>query len=602
MIPLCKKHKTELLYYCETCKELVCVYCCKEDAHAAHAHKTAKIAAVQHRDKLKKRVTDSLEDINKGLCTMHDDINNKLQKIKEQSDEVDREIDQIYDNIIQVVMEQKAEVKQQAQNIVSQKEETAAVQLEEVEDVQAQVSKIMEFGNVVEASSDQEILTAEKQVENHIQVLTEKYEDLTAQSTQSTMIGILEFVPTEDYTVLNLPQFGQLFTCIDPTASTVTNLPSYAPVFTTVEFSIISKYHTGHHCHIGGSKVSVVLKSYSTQIELKADITIRDRKDGSYLVSFAAKEVGKIKIFMSVNEQEIRESPRTILIHKSYSAINLPSNIINGGESAPWGIAFSTIGIWAFADWSNNRVCICNEQNQLIKAFGRRGSREGEMYRPEGLAFDSTNNLYVVDHNNHRVQKFDIHGNYLLQFGEWGCDEGKLRYPRGITTHEYKIYVVDRENHRISVFQNDGQFDHTIGESQLSDPHDVAINPQFNRLYVADYVDHCIHIITLDGNYIKKVTNKGTFGGQLYQPYSLACDMNGYVLVGEAGNHCVTIYDKDGIFMHYFGSSGSDNGQFGCPRGIALNANGTIFVCDSTSGGYGMQNNRIQIFSLHVLT
>ena len=81
----------------------------------------------------------------------------------------------------------------------------------------------------------------------------------------------------------------------------------------------------------------------------------------------------------------------------------------------------------------------------------------------------------------------------VVQFGNYGSNNGQLNYPVGITIHNNRVYVADQCNERISVFQCDGNFIHTIGQSdQLNHPLDVAVS----------YGDHCISIFTLDGNYV----------------------------------------------------------------------------------------------------
>ena len=100
---------------------------------------------------------------------------------------------------------------------------------------------------------------------------------------------------------------------------------------------------------------------------------------------------------------------------------------------------------------------------------------------------------------------------------------------------------------------------------------------------------HCIVTFTLDGHYVGKFGTQGFNRGQLYGPYSLATDENGFILVGD-GNHRVSVFDHVGNFIHCFGSKGSASGQFSCPYGIALSPNGSIYVNDH-------HNKRIQIFT-----
>jgi len=103
---------------------------------------------------------------------------------------------------------------------------------------------------------------------------------------------------------------------------------------------------------------------------------------------------------------------------------------------------------------------------------------------------------------------------------------------------------------------------------------------------------HCIVTFTLDGHYVGKFGTQGFNRGQLYGPYSLATDENGFILVGD-GNHRVSVFDHVGNFIHCFGSKGSARDQFSYPYGIALSLNGSVYVSD-------YYNKRIQAFK-HLL-
>ena len=76
----------------------------------------------------------------------------------------------------------------------------------------------------------------------------------------------------------------------------------------------------------------------------------------------------------------------------------------------------------------------------------------------------------------------------------------------------------------------------------------------------------------------------------LKDPWGLAMNNYGELLVVENGRHCVSIFSGIGEKKNSFGSRGSGPDQLNCPCGIALSATGNILVCDQF-------NHRIQIFS-----
>ena len=580
--PMCKEHDIELLFYCETCEQLVCMYCTVKE-HNGHNHDTVKKMATKHRNELKE-VTAPVDEMIRDLSEAHDNIDKMGKKIRRQGDEVDKKIDQHYDELVKKLMKQKEQLKQRAHDAVSQKEKALRVQLGEVEYAQAEVLSMKELKDAIEKSSDQEVLSAKKQVIDRMQQITDKFNKLNTDPVQS---GTMEFVPSKE----SFPQFGQLFTHIDPGACEVVNLPNHIPVGEELKFSIITKYRNGSRCSIGGSEVSVQLECNTGEVRSSR---VRDNNDGSYMASLVThdQQVGEMKISVSINGQQIKGSPYSLVVQCDYTTVGKPSKIVNndGNMGAPWGIAFGKNGMWAVADCSKHCVYIFDEQDQLIRKVGNHGSSNGQLNNPAGVTFDS-NYLYVADYSNNRVQVFDVNGNYHHQFGSSGSGNGELSGPVGITTHNDKVFVVEYSNGRISVFHTNGQFSHIIGKGQLGTPRDVTVNTN-NQLLVADSGHHCIYTFTLDGNYVSKFAIQGSAGGQLSKPSGLTTDLYGFILVAEYGNHRVSIFNKDGKFIHCFGSRGYDDGKFNCPRGIALSPNGNIHVTDR-------DNKRVQIFSTY---
>ena len=573
---VCSEHEYELKHYCESCDELVCLYCTMKK-HNGHNHDTVKNMAGKHRQELKK-VTAPVEEMIRGLSTTHDNIEKMGKKIKQQGDEVNKKIDQHYNTVIQKLIQQKEQLKQQVDDTVSQKVKAVTTQLGEVEYAQAEVLSMRELNDAVEKSSDQEVLSVKKQVIDRMQQITDKCRKVNLPPVQQ---ATMEFVPTKEI----LPRFGLLCSTATPDPHNCIAIPpKYSIKGNTVQFTIITKDNNRDRCSRGGSQVSVQWGGVSEPTQ------VRDVDDGSYMASFVPQQVGEVKLLVFVNGEQIKGSPYSVMV-RDYTSVDKPSKIVNndGKMGQLWGIAFGKNGIWAVADSTNHCVYIFDGEDQLVRKFGSCGSGNGQFNSPAGVAFDSDDHLYVIDLSNHRVQKFTTGGKYLFQFGSKGSDNGKLDHPRGLAVHDHKVYVTDCVNHRISVFQTDGKFHHTIGSGQLSYPYDVTVNGN-NQLLVADFFRHCIHTFTLDGNYMGKIGTCGTGRGELSSPNGVAVDLYGFILVADTFNNRVSIFNKYGNFINCFGSEGSAIGEFQYPYGIAVSANGNIYVSDH-------DNKRIQIFS-----
>ena len=566
------------LYLCKVCYEY---HKNKNSDHVGHTHDIVEKTASEHRNVLRKIITP-VDEMSKNQSKAEANIVSTQEKVKEQANKIDQEIDKCYYEQLQELNKHHKQLKKQLNDAVSKKEKALKEQLNDVTSLQDELKNVKELREGLERTPDHKIFSTKKQdVETRMQKVSEQYKSL---NTQPVEYDNFEFVPAKSYTFL----LGTLFTFANPQTSEIIDLPGIAYCRHRVEFKIIAKDSKGKNCTRGGSKVSVQSKSFTGDVIVGE---VWDNNDGSYMAFFVAEKVGEAKIIVSINGEQIKGSPYSIVVGRNYHAIDKPSKIVNndGSMGKPWGVAFGRKGLWAVADWSNHCVYIFDDKDQLVRKFGSNGSNNGQFNGPRGIAFDSHNHLYVVEYDNHRLQKFDTNGNYLLQFGSRGASDGQLYNPEGVTVHNDKVYIAEFGNKRISVFQTNGKFCISFGSDRLGISSDVTVSAN-NHLLVADLSNSCIYTYTLNGHYVKKFSTPGSGWGQLDRPYSLTTDLNGFIIVADTYNNRISIFDQDHNCIHCFGSNGSANGQFKHPYGIAVSPNGSIYVSD-------YDNKRIQIFS-----
>ena len=218
--------------------------------------------------------------------------------------------------------------------------------------------------------------------------VSEQYKNMNTELVEYNF----EFVPAKSYCFL----LDDLFTFANPHTSKVINLPGIEYCGHKVEFKITAKDSKGKNCTKGGSQVCVQLKSFT------GDVTageVKDSNDGSYMASFVAEQVGEAKLSVSINGEQIKGSPYSIVVQgRNYQAIDKPSKIVNnnGSMGRPWGVAFGRNGLWAVADYSNHCVYIFDDKDQLVRKFGSNGSNNGQFSDPRGVAFDSHNHQTMV--------------------------------------------------------------------------------------------------------------------------------------------------------------------------------------------------------------
>ena len=78
--PICKEHDIELLFYCETCEQLICMYCTVKE-HNGHNHDTVNNMATKHRNELKD-ATAPVDEMIRDLSEAHNNIDKMKKKIR----------------------------------------------------------------------------------------------------------------------------------------------------------------------------------------------------------------------------------------------------------------------------------------------------------------------------------------------------------------------------------------------------------------------------------------------------------------------------------------------------------------------------------------
>ena len=567
-----QEHDIELKFYCETCKELVCLYCTVKD-HSTHSHDAIKEVAGKHREKLKK-TTASLKYMIEKLSFLHGSISEAKKRMLEQHKCIDQEVDAYFDKMVQKmtdeVNKQRQELKQDLLNKVTSKVAVLTSQLDNVEEVQVNMNITDTLARELEESSSDEILSGEQQVLCRVSEMTDTFNKL---KTDPIEFHLPYFIPSCPDTLL---RFGGICD-VSPLQCEIMDFPIKVMQDCTVQFTVTAKDARGIN--------------FTAQLEYPRDgsnsVALKDNNNGSYTGSFMVKLVGHHQLSVNIKGRQIKGCPYSFFVSKNFSKLNYFSKSINskGKIGGPWGVACSSNHHLAVSDNTKHCVYIFNQDNQLVKEFGCRGSGTSQFLDPCGLSFDSNNCLYVVDGGNRRVQKFNLNSEYLLQFGNKGTPLEQLSDPIGITVHLDKVYITDRGSQQISIYQTDGTYCFSFGSrgsglGQFENPWDVAITPD-DTMCVVDVANARIQLFQLDGTFINSFGSIGSGKGQLTFPSSIAIDPNGFILITEITNNRISVFDKQQNCLHTFNSQ--------APREIAISHTGTIYV-----GNY--KNSRITMY------
>ncbi|HIH25175.1 MAG TPA: hypothetical protein HA226_00165 [Nanoarchaeota archaeon] len=259
----------------------------------------------------------------------------------------------------------------------------------------------------------------------------------------------------------------------------------------------------------------------------------------------------------------------------------------------------------------------------FVKAWGSRGSGNGQFNLSTGIDVDSNHNIYVTEFNNNRVQKFDSDGNFLRKWGSSGTRDGQFNIPTGITLDkDDNVYVVDTS--RVQKFDSNGRFlrkyningwgwdvvlgssdnffvsqggeinEYNINTGYRSTPTFIVFPPSLsNSLGLAFDSSNRRLFVGFDRiyNFYEEANNQdiafGSYGsgnGQLNYPMGLDIDYNNnYLYEADTGNGRVQIFTLDGRYVNKFGDNDPRNGKLSSPRDVAYDYNNgehLVYVTD----------------------
>ena len=351
------------------------------------------------------------------------------------------------------------------------------------------------------------------------------------------------------------------------------------------QFVLTTRNAENEQCYEQCDIVTVEIRNDDDR-ECATEAQVQDNKDGSYNISYFAKEAGTCHTSVMVNGEHVSDSPFTVQVEpRKYKPV-----LSFGGDgsstgmfNAPWGVAVNERNEIALTDSDNNRVQIFSSDGTYLRSFGSKGDQEGELIHPCGIAYLNNGNIVVADFGNHRLQIFTGQGEYLTKIGSKGNLDHEFVYPWGLSVDsDGNIIVADSSNKLIKIFTPSGQFLRKFGgEDLLVDPCHCIQKDQY--FIVSDYGDHSIKVFNAYSDFLYKFGNEGEGDEEFDNPYCLSVDKAGHLMVCDGNNDRVQVLELNGKFITKFKLKSR-----GLPMSTAVLSDGRIVVSD-------FRDSRIQI-------
>jgi tripartite motif-containing protein 71 len=280
-------------------------------------------------------------------------------------------------------------------------------------------------------------------------------------------------------------------------------------------------------------------------------------------------------------------------------------------------ITTTTIVTTAKAQTNEFNVYKFDNNGNFILGWGSTGPGPGQFYHAHGIAIDpSSGDVYVSDQGNFNsrvphpdavphISKFTADGKFITKWGSEGTGDGQFTRLEDLAVDPSSgnVYVAELGNGRISKFTADGKFitkwsstttnnnnpatsaaaATTTTNNTLIQPWGVAVDSSGNIL-VDDKGRNMAFKFTSDGKYLQTLVQTGPADGQLQHPHGLAIDSSGNFYIADQVHANVQKFSPDGKLLQKFASGGKGKGPvLNIPHGVAVDSSGNIFVADSAN-------------------
>lgn len=566
VIPKCSNHPSQELLFCETCDTVFCTLCTGGEHNGKGASEHTVIPFSIAIKRMSEILLYKAHLCIRNLTTAYDNVSGEMLRLESSVERTIENINRTFQDLINLIDKRRHEVLQKVRKI---REHKKADLKEQLDLIQAEKEKVQ---------NECDGLQYQVEVRN----ITKKIGDLNEKLDATSTLGEprenhfikCEFRHNTAYKDISnaLANFG----CIKvsttfPALSTakiskaITHLRSSVTV-TTVD------YHGNPRTTGSDPVVSELRSETGEQIETR----IRDKDDGTYEITFVPPKAGKMKLYISIFDRSIKDSPYTIEVSdhnnpawkfgcRGTGLDNFiqPVRVVTDKEGSIFvsdtgnsrikvlnscgelerhitsealekqsgiGVCVTPTGNLTTVNWRTKTVYTLSNEGELLSKFTSKLFQE-----PIDVAVNSKGDIIVGDMGAAKVFMFDAEGNLLLQFGKKGDKEGQFKLLTSVTVGcNDEILVAD---HRIQIFDKNGKFLRQVVNTGKGQYEGITVDP--NGLILATKTDRgkgVVQVFNSSGNFQFAIDS---FDDKLMRPSGLVTVSEQYVYVVDLGNNCL---------------------------------------------------------------
>lgn len=580
----CSAHKKKVKVYCETCDELICRDCTIK-LHEGHNNNAISDIYNKYCHELER----NLVAVKKRITAFENVLNSLTEReneIKAQKEAIEKEILDVKEEMVQNIHESARHLTEKLETatnsklqVLSEQKTLAEKSLGHLKDCEKYVE------HSIGAEAKDQFLLSKKHMRDKINQVTNQH---NVEQFHPIEKPDIEFIKDDVIVVKHIGDivYTSLQQCkVEEITQVERPLPKEKNVSFPLSLSVDSCLLTVPVSSISCSLVPPVSASNVQPIETTITTTTQP---GIYRVCCSPSTNGYHVINVKVYDVPLEDTSLIIPFHPYLDTIT-PFFTVSE-LNRPYGVAANDDGHVIITELADNCISMLNKEGKVKSIGGNEGIGNVKFNSPRGIAITHDNFILVTD--DHRIQKITIDGEHIKSVGKRG--NGKLEFfsPSCITIHPTSkhIYIADWCNHRIQVLTPQLIYHNSFGEEgtaqgQFKAPRDIGIDRN-GLLYVADWGNDRIQVFTPEGQFIRHFGTAGTGPGQLKGPLGITVDkFTNLVYVTEEYNNRISIFDIGGNFINCYNKD-----QFNSPKEIFFDGKRKLlYVCDSN-------NHRLLVF------
>ena len=231
-------------------------------------------------------------------------------------------------------------------------------------------------------------------------------------------------------------------------------------------------------------------------------------------------------------------------------------------------------------DYKTGNIYLADQNHNRVQVFDSNGDNrfmfKESMNKPLGISI-LRDNVFVTQFGGNCINKYTLKGELLKLVGCEGCDEKQFATPYGVCASDItnNVYVCDFGNNRVQILTENLEYISMFGIGLFT--HSCEIKVTRDKIFVLDECNPCLYMFNLDHSPIKRLISRGE-GKQTTGVISFDIDRESNLIMSGYKENCVCIFNPEGELIHNFGQKGQKIGDFHCPWGIALDNQGRIIV------------------------